>query len=60
MQSGPRIERLPTLLAYDLDAIEAAVARVDNCKLIVVDPVSAYLAGTDDHRNAELRGCFLP
>ena len=59
-RSGPQIERLPTLLAYDLDAIEAAVARVGNCKMIVVDPVSAYLAGTDDHRNAELRGVLSP
>ena len=55
-----RSGELPTLLSYDLDAIEAAVARVGNCKMIVVDPVSAYLAGTDDHRNAELRGVLSP
>lgn len=53
-------ERLPTLLAHDLEAIEAAAGKLDNCKLIVIDPVSAYLAGTDDHRNAELRGVLSP
>jgi putative DNA primase/helicase len=57
---GPPIERFPTLLAHDLAAIEAAAAKLDKCKLIVVDPVSAYLAGTDDHRNAELRGVLSP
>jgi hypothetical protein len=59
-QTRPPMERLPTLLAHDLDVIEAAAAKLDDCKLIVVDPVSAYLAGTDDHRNAELRGVLSP
>lgn len=59
-QARPPIERPPSLLMQDLDVIEAAAGKLDNCKLIVVDPVSAYLAGTDDHRNAELRGVLTP
>jgi hypothetical protein len=47
-------------LAADLATIEAAAARLDDCRLIVVDPVSAYLGGLDDHRNAELRGMLAP
>jgi hypothetical protein len=51
----PPVERMPSLLDYDLAVIEAKAARLADCRLIVVDPVSAYLGGEDDHRNAELR-----
>jgi hypothetical protein len=52
-------EALPSLRS-DIDVIEQAVASVGDCRLIVIDPVSAYLAGTDDHRNAELRSVLSP
>jgi hypothetical protein len=52
-------EALPSLRT-DIGAIEEAVASLGDCRLIVIDPVSAYLAGTDDHRNAELRGILSP
>ena len=52
-------ETLPSLRA-DIDAITAAATSLDDCRLIVVDPVSAYLAGIDDHRNAALRGALTP
>jgi hypothetical protein len=52
-------EALPSLRT-DIDAIEHAVASVPDCRLVVIDPVSAYLAGTDDHRNGELRGVLSP
>ena len=44
-------ETLPSLRA-DIDAITAAAARLGDCRLIVIDPVSAYLKGVDDNRNA--------
>jgi hypothetical protein len=53
------IEALPNLRA-DMLAIDEAIRRVPDCRLIVVDPVSAYLQGVDDHRNAELRGVLSP
>src|SRR5262249_6783705 len=56
----PTVERLPSLLDHDLAVIEARAARLSDCRLIVVDPVSAYLGGKDDHRNAELRGVLSP
>jgi hypothetical protein len=31
-----------------------------DCRLIVIDPVSAYLRGVDDNRNALLRGVLTP
>ena len=52
-------ETLPSLRA-DIDAITAAAARLGDCRLIVIDPVSAYLKGVDDNRNAVLRGCSRP
>ena len=44
-------ETLPSL-RHDIDAITAAAARLGDCRLIVIDPVSAYLKGVDDNRNA--------
>jgi hypothetical protein len=52
-------EALPSLRS-DIDAIENAVKSRGDCRLVVIDPVSAYLGGTDDHRNAELRGVLSP
>lgn len=52
-------EALPSL-RVDSEAIEQAVASLGNCKLVVIDPVSAYLGGTDDHKNGELRGVLSP
>ena len=52
-------EKLPSLGA-DIDAITAAAVRLGDCRLIVIDPVSAYLNGIDDHRNAALRGVLTP
>jgi hypothetical protein len=52
-------EALPSLRA-DVGAITAAAARLGDCRLIVIDPVSAYLKGVDDNRNAALRGVLMP
>ncbi len=52
-------ETFPSLRA-DIDAITAVAARLGDCRLIVIDPVSAYLKGVDDNRNAVLRGVFAP
>jgi RecA-family ATPase len=57
----PRItERPPSILAHDIETIEAAAAGLGDCRLIVIDPVTAYLSGIDDHRNTELRGVLWP
>jgi hypothetical protein len=52
-------QALPSLRA-DVEAKSAAAARVGDCRLIVVDPVPAYLKGVDDNRNAVLRGALSP
>ncbi len=56
---GNGCETLPSLRA-DVGAISAAAARLGDCRLIVIDPVQAYLKGVDDNRNAVLRGVLTP
>ena len=52
-------EALPSLKS-DIDVIEDVAVGLDDCRLIVIDPVSAYLDGVDDHNNAELRAVLTP
>lgn len=47
-------------LARDIDALAAAARRIGNVALIIIDPISAYLGGTDSHRNADIRGLLAP
>jgi putative DNA primase/helicase len=42
-------------LTTDLAALEGAISELPNCKLVVIDPVTAYLGETDSHKNAEVR-----
>ena len=48
-------EEAPLALPADIDAIEQSAANLESCRLIVIDPISAYLVGVDDHKNAESR-----
>jgi hypothetical protein len=52
-------EALPSLRT-DLNRIEEAAKSVADCKMIIIDPITAYLFGIDDHRNSELRGTLSP
>jgi putative DNA primase/helicase len=56
--SGGR-EALPSLRT-DMEIIEEAAVRLKDCRLIVIDPVSAFLNGADDHKNGDLRGLLSP
>jgi hypothetical protein len=47
-------------LSRDLPALEAAIGLVEGCRLVVIDPVTAYLGGVDSHKNAEIRGLLAP
>jgi hypothetical protein len=51
--------RAPSL-ATDLPALERAIADVGDVRLVVIDPLSAYLGETDSHRNAEVRALLAP
>lgn len=47
---------LPIDLSRDLSRLAEAIEATPGCRLVTIDPVSAYLGGTDSHRNAEVRG----
>lgn len=40
--------------------LENAIRAADNCRLVVIDPISAYMGGADSHNNAEVRGVLGP
>ncbi|MCC6228375.1 MAG: AAA family ATPase [Phycisphaerales bacterium] len=43
-------------LSRDLTRLEETIGSEDGCRLVVIDPVTAYLGGVDSHKNAEVRG----
>lgn len=50
--------------SFDLEtgiaALEDALARIPGVRLVIIDPISAYLGATDSHSNAEVRGLLSP
>jgi putative DNA primase/helicase len=45
----------------DADALETALRRLDDCRLVVIDPVGSFLgAETDAHRDNEVRAVLAP
>jgi hypothetical protein len=45
----------------DASSLETALQKIDDCKLIVVDPVGSFLGGrTDAHRDNEVRAVLAP
>lgn len=47
-------------LANDLPRLERVVSDLADCRLIVIDPVSAYCGDADSHKNAEVRALLAP
>lgn len=47
-------------LKTDLARLEEMLAEVGDVALIVIDPVTAYLGGTDSHKNADIRALLAP
>jgi Bifunctional DNA primase/polymerase, N-terminal/AAA domain len=50
----------PFNLKHDLEALAAKLAASPEVKLIVIDPISAYLGDTDSHNNSQVRGVLAP
>jgi len=42
-------------LTQDLPALEAAIQQTTGCRMVIIDPLTAYLGKTDSHNNAEVR-----
>jgi hypothetical protein len=47
-------------LATDLESLEEAIIETPKCRLVIVDPVSAYLGSVESHTNAAVRGVLAP
>ena len=47
-------------LTKDVDRLRKLSRDNDDVRLIVVDPISAYLGGTDSHKNADVRAALTP
>ncbi len=47
-------------LTQDVERLGEVIARLGDVRLVVIDPISAYLGGTDSHNNADMRGMLAP
>jgi RecA-family ATPase len=47
-------------LASDVERLAAIVEKLGDVALIQIDPISAYLGGTDSHKNADVRALLSP
>ncbi|NOZ21119.1 MAG: AAA family ATPase [Planctomycetes bacterium] len=56
---GEIVRRMFCLQA-DVAQLDGAIKRVSDVGLVVVDPISAYLAGVDSHSNTDVRGVLAP
>ncbi len=44
----------------DIAALEELLSTLPDCRLLIIDPVSAYLDGTESHNNSDVRGLLAP
>jgi len=47
-------------LRADLDALAEAIQGVKDCRLVIIDPITAYLGHADSYKNAEIRAILAP
>ena len=56
---GNSTERLFSL-KQDIAVLEELLPSLPDCRLLVIDPISAYLDSTKSHENADVRGLLAP
>ncbi len=47
-------------LRRDIEIIRKEALALPQCRLIIIDPISAYLDGADSHNNADMRAVIVP
>jgi len=47
-------------LKTDINRIEGIIKKIPDCRLFVIDPITAYMEGTDSYKNAEVRTFLAP
>ncbi len=60
IKNDGEISERPFSLTDDIDRLAALASELNDCKLIVIDPVSAYLGRVDSHKNSEVRAALSP
>lgn len=55
LDKNGKLSARPVDLSQDVQYVEAAMDQLASPKLVVVDPISAYMGETDSHNNAETR-----
>jgi hypothetical protein len=59
-ESGLMGTSRPFSLRRDLDVLDAALAQMPDCRLVVIDPITAYMDGIDGNRNIDVRTVLQP
>lgn len=47
-------------LQDDMTALQDAIVKLEDVRLVIIDPISAYLGKTDSHVTAKVRGLLAP
>ena len=58
-EEGNPIQRIFSF-KRDMEVLGKLLPTIPDCRLLVVDPISAYLDGTDSNNNSDVRGLFAP
>ena len=45
---------------FDLGPLDEAITRISDVRLVIIDPISAYLGGADSHNNSDVRSLLTP
>jgi putative DNA primase/helicase len=59
-KSGSGIRERLFSLSHDIHELERFLQLHSECKLIIIDPITAYLGGSDGYNNSEVRGLLAP
>jgi len=47
-------------LTLDVERLGVEIKKIGNVRLVIIDPISAYLGDTDSHNNSDMRGLLAP
>ncbi len=47
-------------LSRDVERLGMALGQIGNVRLVIIDPITAYMGETDSHNNADMRGVLAP
>lgn len=60
-EMGCRESSVVSFTLADVDAMSSALRRIEDCRLVIVDPIGSFLGGrTDAHRDNEVRAVLAP